>query len=142
MQKCIQNCPTSYASGSTVGIQKKHEKKLRLILANLDQAEEPDDMDLPGLFMHQLIGDRKDIWSVRVSGNWRITYMFILTIEDYQRVSWSIRFDSVDFNFVNDPVYISDAKFSELNGLNIAEFSDDDGLIIKIIYGNCAAVCL
>ncbi|MBU2883234.1 type II toxin-antitoxin system RelE/ParE family toxin, partial [Psychrosphaera sp. I2R16] len=79
MQKCIQNCPTSYASGSTVGIQKKHEKKLRLILANLDQAEEPDDMDLPGLFMHQLIGDRKDIWSVRVSGNWRITYMFILT---------------------------------------------------------------
>jgi hypothetical protein len=68
--------------------------------------------------------------------------MFILTIEDYQRVSWSIRFDSVDFNFVNDPVYISDAKFSELNELNIAEFSDDDGLIIKIIYGNCAVVCL
>jgi len=27
-----------YASGSTVGIQKNHEKKLRLILANLDQA--------------------------------------------------------------------------------------------------------
>ena len=68
--------------------------------------------------------------------------MFILTIEDFQRVSWSIRFDNVDFNFVDDPVYISDANFSELNGLNIAEFSDDDGLIIKIIYGNCAAVCL
>jgi proteic killer suppression protein len=78
-----------YASGSTAGIQKKHEKKLRLILANLDQAEEPDDMDLPGLFMHQLKGDRKDIWSVRVSGNWRITYRFtgrdieIVNYEDY-----------------------------------------------------------
>ncbi len=78
-----------YASGSTAGIQKKHEKKLRLILANLDQAADPDDMDLPGLFMHQLKGDKKDIWSVRVSGNWRITYRFtgrdveIVNYEDY-----------------------------------------------------------
>jgi proteic killer suppression protein len=39
-----------YDSGSTSAIQKKHEKKLRLILANLDQAERPDDMDLPGLY--------------------------------------------------------------------------------------------
>ncbi len=78
-----------YASGSIAGIQKKHEKKLRLILANLDQAQDPDDMDLPGLFMHQLKGDKKDIWSVRVSGNWRITYRFtgrdveIVNYEDY-----------------------------------------------------------
>jgi proteic killer suppression protein len=78
-----------YASGSTAGIQKKHENKLRLILTNLDQAQEPDDMDLPGLFMHQLKGDRKDIWSVRVSGNWRLTYRFtgrdveIVNYEDY-----------------------------------------------------------
>ena len=78
-----------YASASTAGVQKKHEKKLRLILTNLDQAQEPDDMDLPGLFMHQLKGDRKDIWSVRVSGNWRLTYRFsgrdveIVNYEDY-----------------------------------------------------------
>jgi proteic killer suppression protein len=78
-----------YASGSTAGIQKRHEKKLRLILTNLDQAQEPDDMDMPGLFMHQLKGDRKDIWSVRVSGNWRLTYRFterdveIVNYEDY-----------------------------------------------------------
>ena len=78
-----------YASGNASGIQKKHEKKLRLILANLDQAETADDMDLPGLFMHQLKGDRKGIWSVRVSGNWRVTYRFdgrdveIVNYEDY-----------------------------------------------------------
>ena len=65
-----------YTSGSTSGIQKKHEKKLRLILTNLDQAESPEDMDLLGLFMHQLKGSRKGIWSVRVSGNWRVTYRF------------------------------------------------------------------
>jgi proteic killer suppression protein len=78
-----------YASGSTAGIQKRHEKKLRLILTNLDQAQEPDDMDMLGLFMHQLKGDGKDIWSVRVSGNWRLTYKFtdrdveIVNYEDY-----------------------------------------------------------
>jgi len=39
--------------------------------------------------MHQLKGDRKDIWSVRVSGNWRITDRFtgrdveIVNYEDY-----------------------------------------------------------
>lgn len=78
-----------YSKGITSGIQKKHEKKLRLILTNLDQATIPDDMDLPGLYMHKLKGDRKDIWSVRVSGNWRVTYMFvgqdveIVNYEDY-----------------------------------------------------------
>ena len=78
-----------YKTGNTSGIQAKHKNRLRLILSNLDQAESADDMDLPGLFMHQLKGDRKDIWSVRVSGNWRITYRFtgrdveIVNYEDY-----------------------------------------------------------
>ena len=46
-------------------------------------------MDLPGLFMHRLKGNKKDIWSVRVSGNWRITYRFVgkdvelVNYEDY-----------------------------------------------------------
>ncbi|WP_081587553.1 type II toxin-antitoxin system RelE/ParE family toxin [Paraglaciecola arctica] len=48
-----------------------------------------DDMDLPGLFMHELKGNRKGIWSVRVNGNWRVTYRFvgkdaeIVNYEDY-----------------------------------------------------------
>ncbi|MFC3094246.1 peptidase [Alteromonas sediminis] len=78
-----------YSTGKTSGIQKKHKKKLRLILSNLDQAISPDDMDLPGLFLHQLKGNRKEIWSVRVSGNWRVTFRFkgqnaeIVNYEDY-----------------------------------------------------------
>ncbi|MBU3023942.1 type II toxin-antitoxin system RelE/ParE family toxin [Aestuariibacter sp. A3R04] len=78
-----------YAKGTTSGIQKMHKNKLRLILSNLDQAETPDDMDLPGLYMHKLKGHRNDIWSVRVSGNWRVTYRFvgrdveIVNYEDY-----------------------------------------------------------
>ncbi|WP_114416398.1 type II toxin-antitoxin system RelE/ParE family toxin [Marinospirillum perlucidum] len=78
-----------YQTGNTSGNQKKHEKKLRLILTNLDQAEKPDDMDLPGLLMHALKGKRKGCWSVRVRGNWRVTYRFngvnveVVNYEDY-----------------------------------------------------------
>ncbi len=78
-----------YKTGTTSGIQSKHENKIRLILTNLDQSETSDDMDLPGLHLHKLKGTRKDIWSVRVSGNWRITFRFvgrdveIVNYEDY-----------------------------------------------------------
>ena len=33
-------------------------------------------MDLPGLYLHELSGRRKGTWSVRVSGNWRVTFKF------------------------------------------------------------------
>jgi proteic killer suppression protein len=78
-----------YRSGKTSGIQSKHVKRLRLILTNLDQAESPDDMDLPGLRLHELKGNRKGIWSVSVSGNWRVTFRFtgkdaeVVNYEDY-----------------------------------------------------------
>ena len=78
-----------YKTGKTTGIQTKHAKRLRLILSNLDQAEEPNDMDLPGLRLHELRRKRKKIWSVSVSGNWRVTFRFvgrdaeIVNYEDY-----------------------------------------------------------
>jgi proteic killer suppression protein len=78
-----------YKTGKSSGIQAKHAKRLRLILSNLDQAESPDDMDLPGLRLHELKGSRKYIWSVTVSGNWRVTFRFngrdveIVNYEDY-----------------------------------------------------------
>lgn len=33
-------------------------------------------MDLPGLGLHPLKGNRKGTYSVTVSGNWRITFRF------------------------------------------------------------------
>ena len=78
-----------YKTGKLSGIQAKHAKRLRLILTNLDQAESLCDMDLPGLHLHELKGNRKNIWSVSVSGNWRVTFRFtgrdvaIVKYEDY-----------------------------------------------------------
>jgi proteic killer suppression protein len=78
-----------YESGSTHGIQQEHAKKLRMQLAALETAQAIEDMDIPGYRLHQLKDNRKGIWSITVSGNWRITFKFregnayIVNYEDY-----------------------------------------------------------
>jgi proteic killer suppression protein len=65
-----------FESGSTRGIQAKYVTRIRMILARLSSATSPQDMNLPGLVLHELAGQRKGTWSVKVSGNWRITFTF------------------------------------------------------------------
>ena len=65
-----------YDTGSAGGVRPEHIKRLRLILADLDAAAGPDDMDLPGHRLHPLKGRRAGFWSVAVSGNWRIVFRF------------------------------------------------------------------
>ncbi|MBX2868780.1 MAG: type II toxin-antitoxin system RelE/ParE family toxin [Acidiferrobacterales bacterium] len=78
-----------YLTGSKKGIQASHANRLRMQLAALDSAQSLDDMDIPGYRLHQLTGNRKGIWSITVSGNWRITFEFtdgnvyIVNYEDY-----------------------------------------------------------
>ena len=78
-----------FKSGSTAGIQADHAKRLRLILGRLHAAASPKDMDLPGLRLHELTGNRSGTWSVMVSGNWRVTFVFqgddaeVVNYEDY-----------------------------------------------------------
>jgi proteic killer suppression protein len=78
-----------YETGSTAGVQASHKKRLRIQLIALDTAVTIEDMDIPGFKLHSLKGDRKGLWSVSVSGNWRITFDFrdgnahIVNYEDY-----------------------------------------------------------
>jgi proteic killer suppression protein len=67
---------TLYTSGSTRGVRVDHVARLRRLLAALDQATVPQDMDRPGNRLHLLKGDLTDFWSVSVSGNWRLIYRF------------------------------------------------------------------
>ena len=46
------------------------------VLAHLDTAMRPQDLDVPGYRLHPLKGDMKGLWSVMVSGNWRIVFRF------------------------------------------------------------------
>ncbi len=50
--------------------------KIENILAVLDRASEPADMDLPGFRLHPLKGDMRGLWSVTVRANWRIVWRF------------------------------------------------------------------
>ena len=65
-----------FLRGSKAGIQAKHAPRLRLILSRLHASLSPRDMNLPGLYLHELKGAGRGIWSVRVSGNWRVTFKF------------------------------------------------------------------
>ena len=66
-----------FTTGSRVGIQVRHEKRIRLILAQLNQAKTVEDMNIPTFALHQSKGKRKGIWAVTVQENWRITFRFI-----------------------------------------------------------------
>ena len=78
-----------YETGNTAGVQSIHKKRLRLQLVALDTATRIEDMDIPGFRLHPLKGKRRGIWSITVSGNWRITFEFregnvhIVNYEDY-----------------------------------------------------------
>jgi proteic killer suppression protein len=78
-----------FLTGNTAGIQTIHVARLKLILAQLNQARAIDDLNIPTLRLHALKGNRKGIWSVTVQANWRITFSFknsdaeIVNYEDY-----------------------------------------------------------
>ena len=50
--------------------------RIERILDDLQDAAEPADMNIPGYRLHVLRGDLEGLWSVRVSGNWRIVFRF------------------------------------------------------------------
>jgi len=59
------------------------------MLGTLNRANSPDDLNVPGYYFHALKGKDKGRFSIRVTGNWRITFAFdgndviIIDLEDY-----------------------------------------------------------
>lgn len=77
-----------FETGSVRGIRADHAKKIKIILTLLNQISDIE--EIQNLWQcHQLKGNRLDTWSLRVSGNWRLTFEFtdgdvcILDYEDY-----------------------------------------------------------
>lgn len=71
------------------GIEQKLVGRIRNRLTVIDAADSIGAIDMPGYDLHPLKGERQEIWSISVSGNWRITFRFIdgdaeiLNLEDY-----------------------------------------------------------
>jgi proteic killer suppression protein len=80
-----------FKTGSKAGIQPAHAAKLTTQLYVVDQAKSPADMNAPGWRLHPLIGDLENHWSVKVNGNWRLTFRFdgenaiLVDYRDYHR---------------------------------------------------------
>jgi proteic killer suppression protein len=78
-----------FYEGTTKGIQAQHATKLRYRLDRLNGAATIHDMDVSGYDLHHLKGKLKGYWSVKVSGNWRMTFRFedgnayVVNYQDY-----------------------------------------------------------
>jgi toxin HigB-1 len=64
-------------------------KRIQIRLNVLNRAKELRDLNLPGLDLHPLKGDRKGEYALTVTGNYRLTFRFEngdvldLNLEDY-----------------------------------------------------------
>jgi toxin HigB-1 len=78
-----------FARGDTRRVNPQWHSKVRRILAALNVAVHPSELDMPGFGFHALTGDRKGAYSVWVTGNWRVTFEwddngpFAVDLEDY-----------------------------------------------------------
>jgi proteic killer suppression protein len=78
-----------FYDGTLKGIQAKHASKLEALLDRLDAANEIKDMNYLGSGLHLLLPKTEGRWSIKVSGNWRLTFEFKdgdalnVAVEDY-----------------------------------------------------------
>jgi toxin HigB-1 len=65
-----------FFTGNQSGIQVIHAKRLRLILALLNDANQMSDLEAPALRLHRLKGNLEGFWSFTVQANWRVIFRF------------------------------------------------------------------
>ena len=67
-----------YEKSDASKVHADHRERVNDILALLDSAKAPGDMEVPGLKLdlHQLKGERRGTWAVTIKKNWRITFRF------------------------------------------------------------------
>lgn len=65
-----------YQRGDRSGFGADMIEKIEGILAALDVAASPQELDRPSYRLHPLRGDLKGFWAVTVRANWRIIFRF------------------------------------------------------------------
>jgi proteic killer suppression protein len=63
-----------FRSGNTKGVNPQLAPKLRRVLSRLNDGPLPEAMGLPNYGLHRLKGDRESVWSVWITGNYRLTF--------------------------------------------------------------------
>lgn len=62
--------------GDTSGVRADHTKRLIRLLASLEVAQKPADLNRPAYRLHALQGNLAGFWAMSVSGNWRLVFRF------------------------------------------------------------------
>jgi len=65
-----------YERGDRSHLSNESLNRVEDILARLDVAVVPSELDLPGYGLHQLKGKLKGYWALKVSGNFRLVFRF------------------------------------------------------------------
>ena len=84
-----RNLKRLFERGDESGIRADWRGKTKRILAALNVAVAPEEMDLPSYGWHRLKADRRDTFALTVSRNWRITHKwdnegpYDVDLEDY-----------------------------------------------------------
>ena len=73
---CHRGLKRMYERGDASRVAPDLADRIALALADLDDASKPSDLDLPGYRLHPLKGRRKGYWSISISGNWRVIFLF------------------------------------------------------------------
>jgi toxin HigB-1 len=72
-----QEAEALFEADDAAGLPSEQAEKIADILAALDTAEQPADVALfPGWRLHPLKGELKGLWSVTITGNWRLVFRF------------------------------------------------------------------
>ena len=58
-----------FTNGEKSGINAQYGDRINRVLDRLDSAIEATDMNISGFYFHALTGDKKGLYSIRVSGN-------------------------------------------------------------------------
>ena len=66
-----------YQNDSAESVPAAMTDKLRKLLLAFETADNLDQVSrLPGWYLHSLKGDMKGLWSLSVSGNWRLVFRY------------------------------------------------------------------
>ncbi len=65
-----------YEKGDPSKLPPELIRRIENRLARLEAATLIKDLNTPGYFLHQLSGNLKGLWAIKVSGNWRMVFKF------------------------------------------------------------------
>jgi proteic killer suppression protein len=65
-----------YESDDRRGVSPEHVEKTVRVLARLDVATGPEQLNVPGFRLQPLRGDLAGYWSITIRANWRIIFRF------------------------------------------------------------------